>query len=95
MEELAFAYWRLAKWVDAADVEHKMAATSALRQMKKFLDENNIEIIIAFSGAIVNKFEKLFLLKGLLAQSDVERSDIILASRLTGGGDGALCRERH
>ncbi len=45
MEELAFAYWRLAKWVDAADVEHKMAATSALRQMKKFLDENNIEII--------------------------------------------------
>ena len=45
MEELALAYWRLAKWVDAADVEHKMAATSALRQMKKFLDENNIEII--------------------------------------------------
>ena len=45
MEELAFAYWRLAKWVDAADVEHKMAATSALRQMKKFLDENNIEIM--------------------------------------------------
>lgn len=23
MEELAFAYWRLAKWVDAADVELK------------------------------------------------------------------------
>ena len=45
MEELAFAYWRLAKWVEAADVEHKMAATSALRQVKKFLDENNIEIV--------------------------------------------------
>ena len=45
MEELAFAYWRLAKWVEAADVEHKMAATSALRQVKKFLDENNLEVI--------------------------------------------------
>lgn len=45
MEELAFAFWRLSKWVESAEVEHKMAANSALRQMKKYLDNNNIEII--------------------------------------------------
>ena len=44
MEELAVAYWRLAKWVDAVDVEHKMAASSALRHIKKYLDKNKIEI---------------------------------------------------
>lgn len=28
MEELAFAYWRLAKWVEATDVEQKKVATA-------------------------------------------------------------------
>lgn len=45
MQELALAYWRLAKWVDSIEVEHKMAANSALRQIKKYLDSNQIEVI--------------------------------------------------
>lgn len=45
MEELALAFWRLSKWVESAEVEHKMAANSALRQIKKYLDSNNIEVI--------------------------------------------------
>ena len=42
--ELALAYWRLSKWVDRTEVERKMAANSALRQIKHFLQEQNIEI---------------------------------------------------
>ena len=43
--ELALAYWRLSKWVDRTEAERKMAANSALRQIKQFLQEQNIEII--------------------------------------------------
>ena len=43
--EIAVASWRLEKWLDNVNVERKMAAKSALRAIKKYLSENNIEII--------------------------------------------------
>ena len=45
MTEIAVASWRLEKWLDYVNVERKMAAKSALRAIKKYLSENNIEVI--------------------------------------------------
>ena len=42
--DVALAYWRLEKWVGEVNVERKTAATSSLRQLKRFLDENGIEM---------------------------------------------------
>jgi hypothetical protein len=42
--DVALAYWRLEKWVAEINVERKTAATSSLRQMKRYLDENGIEL---------------------------------------------------
>ncbi len=44
MMELATAAWRLEKWLNNLKSERKMAAKSALRIIKKFLEENEIEI---------------------------------------------------
>lgn len=43
--EIAVAAWRLEKWLDNVNVERKMAAKSSLRAIKKYLSENNIEVI--------------------------------------------------
>ena len=43
--DVALAYWRLEKWVEGLNAERKNAATSSLRLLGRFLDENNIEII--------------------------------------------------
>ena len=45
ISEIAVAAWRLEKWLDNVNVERKMAAKSALRAIKKYLQENNIEAI--------------------------------------------------
>ena len=42
--ELAVASWRLEKWLDRVNVERKMAAKSALRTIKKYLHEKEIEV---------------------------------------------------
>ena len=44
ISELALSYWRMANWVDKANVERKMAANSALRQMKQYLQDEGIEL---------------------------------------------------
>lgn len=76
MEELAFAYWRLSKWVESAEVEHKMAANSALRQIKKFLDANNIEVIDYFG----QKYDSGFAIDVLGRKSgeDLQEEDLII-----------------
>lgn len=43
--EIAVAAWRLEKWLDNVNVERKMAAKSALRAIKKYLQENEIEVL--------------------------------------------------
>ena len=43
--DVALAYWRLEKWVREVNVERKTAATSSLRQLKRYLDDNGIEMI--------------------------------------------------
>jgi len=44
IKELAVATWRLEKWVDNLNYDRKMAAKSALRIIKKFLNASGIEI---------------------------------------------------
>lgn len=43
--EIAVAAWRLEKWLDNVNVERKMAAKSSLRAIKKYLQENEIEVV--------------------------------------------------
>lgn len=45
IKELAISYWRMEKWLNNTNVERKMAASSALRSIKKYLDSNGIEVV--------------------------------------------------
>ncbi len=45
IKELAISYWRMEKWLNNTNVERKMAASSALRTVKRYLDSNNIEVL--------------------------------------------------
>lgn len=44
LEELAVAVWRLERWLDNLKVERKMAGVSALRVMKRFLSDLDVEV---------------------------------------------------
>jgi len=44
IKELAVAAWRLEKWLDNTSVERKMAAKSALRSIKKYIADMDVEI---------------------------------------------------
>lgn len=43
--ELAVAAWRLERWLDNLNAERKMAAKKSIREIKKFLEASNIEIV--------------------------------------------------
>lgn len=45
IKELAIAYWRMEKWLNNTNVERKMAANSALRTIKRYLEVNKIELL--------------------------------------------------
>ena len=45
INEIAISYWRIDKWLKNTNVERKMAVTSSLRSIKKFLDNNNVEVL--------------------------------------------------
>ncbi len=44
IKELATATWRLEKWLDNLNAERKMAAKSALRNIKKFITNSGVEV---------------------------------------------------
>lgn len=44
IKEIATATWRLEKWLDNLNAERKMAAKSALRNIKKYIAACNVEI---------------------------------------------------
>ena len=44
VRELATATWRLEKWLDNLNAERKMAAKSALRNIKKYISACNVEV---------------------------------------------------
>ena len=44
IRELATATWRLEKWLDNLNAERKMAAKSALRNIKKYISGCNVEV---------------------------------------------------
>lgn len=43
--ELANSYYRLLRWVEAADVEKKNVALRSLDRIRRFLDESEVEVI--------------------------------------------------
>ena len=43
--DVALAYWRLEKWVEDINAVRKNAASSSLRLLRRFLEDNKIEII--------------------------------------------------
>ena len=43
--DIAIATWRLEKWLKTVEVERKAGAESALRILKNYLEEHNVEII--------------------------------------------------
>lgn len=45
VKDLAVAVWRLERWLNNLNVDRKMAATSALRGIKKYISAINVEII--------------------------------------------------
>ena len=44
IRELSTATWRLEKWLDNLNAERKMAAKSALRNIKKYISGCNVEV---------------------------------------------------
>lgn len=44
IRELATATWRLEKWLENLNAERKMAAKSALRNIKKYISACNVEV---------------------------------------------------
>ena len=44
IKDLAIATWRLEKWLDNLNAERKMAAKSALRSIKKYIDAIGVEV---------------------------------------------------
>ena len=44
ISEVALAYWRLNKWVENVNTDKKTAATSSLRLLSNYLQNNNIDI---------------------------------------------------
>ena len=44
VKDLAVATWRLEKWLDNLNAERKMAAKSALRSIKKYIDSIGVEV---------------------------------------------------
>lgn len=45
INELAIAAWRLEKWLDNLNCDRKMAAKSALRNIKKYITASKVEVI--------------------------------------------------
>ena len=76
--EIAVASWRLEKWLDNVNVERKMAAKSALRAIKKYLNENNIEII-DLTGA---KFDVGLAITVVNNESDETDEDKLVISEM-------------
>lgn len=76
--EIAIASWRLEKWLDNVNVERKMAAKSALRAIKKYLSENNIEII-DLTGA---KFDVGLAITVVNNESDETDEDKLVISEM-------------
>lgn len=78
--DLAVSYWRLATWVDQVNVERKTAATSSLRQMKKYLDENGIE----FRDYYGQKYDPGFAIDvvGILSGHNLPEEQLVVAETL-------------
>ncbi len=76
--EIAVAAWRLEKWLDNVNVERKMAAKSALRAIKKYLQENQIEIV-DLTGA---KFDVGLAVSVVNNESDETDEDKLIISEM-------------
>ena len=73
--ELAIASWRLERWLDNLVAERKMAAKSALRSIKKYLEASDIDII----DPIGLKFDPGLAIEVVNNEAeDVDEEDLII-----------------
>ena len=79
--DIALAYWRLEKWVNETNVERKTAAISALRQMKRYLDENGIEI----KDYLGKKYDSGFAIDviGRNTEKNLPEEELVVSETLT------------
>ena len=79
--DIALAYWRIEKWVTETNVERKTAATSSLRQLKRYLDENGIEL----KDYLGEKYDSGFAIDvvGRNTDKDLSEDELIVSETLT------------
>lgn len=79
--DIALAYWRIEKWVNEINVERKTAATSSLRQLKRYLDENGIEL----KDYLGEKYDSGFAIDvvGRNTDKDLPEDELIVSETLT------------
>ena len=79
--DIALAYWRMEKWVNEINVERKTAATSALRQMRRYLDENGIEL----KDYLGEKYDSGFAIDviGRSTDKDIPENELVVSETLT------------
>lgn len=78
--DLAVSYWRLSSWVENVNVERKTAATSSLRQIKQYLNENGIE----FRDYYGQKYDPGFAIDvvGVLSGEELPEEELVVAETL-------------
>ncbi len=77
ISDLAVAAWRLERWLDNLEAERKMAAKSALRSIKKYLEAFDIEIVDPVGAA----FDPGLAIEVVNNEAeDADESDLIIAA---------------
>ena len=78
--DVALAYWRLEKWVNDINVERKTAATSSLRIIKKYLDDNGIVL----KDYIGHKYDAGFAIDviGITTESSIPEEELVVSETL-------------
>lgn len=80
IKDLAVAVWRLEKWLDNLKFDRKMAAKSAIRSIKKFITDSNVDI----RDPIGSKFDPGLAMEVVNNEADgVEEEKLIIIETLT------------
>ncbi|MEE3491541.1 hypothetical protein [Ruminococcus sp.] len=80
INELAIAAWRLEKWLDNLNCDRKMAAKSALRNIKKYITASKVEVI----DPIGSKFDPGLAVDVVNNESeDADENELIIIETLS------------
>ena len=79
IRELAVAAWRLEKWLDNLNSDRKMAAKSALRSIKKYINASGVEV----KDPIGSKFDPGLAVEVVNNEADgVDEENLIIIETL-------------